>query len=281
MKASGRINEFLKQHPVDLIHCSDVLALLLIAFPAMRARIPVLYNVIFYYEWPRRIVFNILALFLVKKIATNSRAVSEDVKRKTFFLSHKIGTIYMGVDAELFRPMRNGEVNLLRHELGLDPEMKLVGMVGRYDPSKGHKIFLQAASIISRSRRDVKFIVIGGLLFADVFPLFESYRQEVMEFCHRAGLGGDVVFLPHREDMPEVIRSLDVFVLPSINEGFGLVVLEAIASGVPVVASRGVGALEPVGDLESVFPAETETQNRLPARSGTPLNLFGISRIIQ
>jgi glycosyltransferase involved in cell wall biosynthesis len=201
------------------------------------------------------IVFNILAVVLVKKIIVHSLLVQKDLIKKTFFLSHKISTLYQGVDTSVFKPLHNGEVNVLKRELGVSAEVNLVGMVGRYDPAKGHKIFLEAASLVLQEDHNVKFVAVGGLLFADVFPFFKNYYDEVLEYARRLGVERHVVFLPHRNDIPEVMRSLDVLVLPSVNEGFGLVVLEALASSVPVVTSPAVGALELVGDSTCVFRA--------------------------
>lgn len=257
LKSSGQITRYLKQDRAEAIHCSDVLSLLLIAYPVVRFRIPVVYSVIFFYEWMRVLLFNLLAILLVDKIITNSSIVREYMRGRTFFLSRKIEVIHQGVDSSVFRPSRNGDTDILRAELGLDRATPLVGMVGRYDPQKGHKIFLEAASVVLRERPDVRFVVIGGVLFSDVFPFYKDYYKDVMKCHNRLGLEGRVYFISHREDMPEVMRSLDIFVLPSIQEGFGLVLLEALASGVPVVASESAGAVEVVRDLPAVYLAET------------------------
>ncbi len=257
LNASISMYRFLKQKNVDVIQCSDVLSLMLIAFSVIRLRVPVLYSVIFFYEWSRMIAFNLLAVALASKIITNSSAVEQDMKRRTIFLAHKIETKYQGVNTELFRPRREGEVDVLRAELGIPQDVKLIGMVGRFDPVKGHMVFLHAAARILTQRQDVRFVVIGGMLFADVFPSFRTYHDEVMHCHSKLGLDKKVFFLPHRDDMPAVMRSFDVLVCPSINEGFSLVIVEAVASGIPVVASKTAGAVEVVQNVESVHIAET------------------------
>src|SRR5437660_5079669 len=97
MKASRELRRVLKDNAVDLIHCSDVLTLLLIAVPAARCRIPVVYSVIFFYEPARIFLLNVLALLAVKRIIANSGAVKEDLLRRTLFLSQKVETLYHGV----------------------------------------------------------------------------------------------------------------------------------------------------------------------------------------
>jgi glycosyltransferase involved in cell wall biosynthesis len=257
LKASRELRRFLEKNEVDLIHCSDVLTLLLIAIPAARCRIPVIYSVIFFYEPARMVLLNVLALLGVKRIIANSRAVKENLLRRTLFLSQRVETLYQGVDADQFRPSRNGEAKKLRDELRVEPGTKLVGMVGRFDPSKGHKIFLRAAASVLQKRKDVKFVIVGGLLNEDVIPSLRKYQDSVIHFAEELDLGNHLSFLSHGDDIPDVIRSLDVLVCPSVSEGFGLTVLEGVASGVPVVVSRSTGALEVVDGMDSVFVAET------------------------
>ncbi len=256
MKASREVYAFVRQHPVQIIHCSDVLSLLLISVTAIRFRIPVVYSVIFTYERIRIWLLNLLALFLIDLIVTNSHTIRNDLERKTIFLKKRMTVAYHGVDVSLFTPRRPGEENLLRRELGIDTEVMLVAMVGRFEPSKGHAIFLRAASQIAAQRENIYFVVIGGVLFQDVFPFFGNYHEEIIRLWHDLKLERRLVFIPHRSDIPEVMRSLDLLVMPSVYEGFGLVVLEALASGVPVVASRSVGALEVVHDVSAVYVAE-------------------------
>lgn len=271
--ASRRVGAYLNENRPDVIACSDVLALLLIGVSVLRLRIPVIYHVIFFYEFVRLLVFNLLAVLLVERIVTNSRTVRSELERSTLFLSRKMVTVYHGVDLDLFHPRQNGAERPLRRELGLAPGVRLVGMVGRFDPPKGHEVFLDAASRLVHTRPDTTFVVIGGVLFGDVFPLFKSYEEKVCRRAEQLDLHESVRFLAHREDMPEVMRSLDVLVLPSLREGFGLVVLEALASGIPVVASRNAGAMEIVKNWPGVFEAEPGNPDSFAREIGIALDL--------
>jgi len=266
MKASRDLYRLLKGEEVALVYCSDVLALVLVAFPVLWLRLPLVYSVIFLYEWPRIILLNILSLMVVDRIVANSNAVKHDLTRRTFFLAQKIETIFNGVDASLFRPLRKDERNIVREELKLDRRTHVVGMVGRFDPAKGHSIFLKSAARLLETRSDVAFVIIGGLLNADAIPPLRQYYRSILEEHERLGLGGRVRFLDHRDDMPEVMRGLDVLVCPSVSEGFGLVVLEGLASGIPVVLSPAVGALDVVRDTPGVFVAEVADPDSFAVR---------------
>lgn len=256
IRSSIRISRLIKQKNIDIVHCSDVLSLFFITGAILCSRVRVVYSVIFYYEWIRMILFNILSILFVKKIIVNSSAIKNDILRKTLLLSQKIEVLHPGVQLDVFRPRKENEENILHKELGINQSIKLIGMVGRFERSKGHKFFLRTIPRIQQKRNDVKFVIIGGALFQEIFPFFKKYHEEVMEDYQCLNLGESVIFLPHRNDIPEIMRSLDVLVCPSLYEGYGLVILEALASGIPIVASRTVGALEVVHNLPGVFISE-------------------------
>lgn len=252
--ASKRIHHLMREKQIDAVQCSDILSLLLLAFPVMVSRVPVVYCVIFFYEWIRMLLFNLLALMLVDSIVTNSPAVADDLRRKTMMLDDKITTVAPGVDTDAFRPLRAAGTNTLKQELQIDPSLKLVGMVGRFDPAKGHHIFLEAATSVLQSNPAVRFVVVGGLMNEDLYPAVGEYYRMVLQQSQPLLSAHRLFFIPEREDAAEVIRCLDVLVCPSVNEGFGLVVLEALASGVPVVLSRSVGAWNLVQSMPGVYP---------------------------
>ncbi len=237
---------FFKKNRPDVIQVGDVLSLMMIAAPALRFRIPVLYTLIFFYEWSRMIVFNLLAIIFVKKIVANSVALRNDLTRRTLFLSKQIDVIYHAVDTSRFRPRESGEENLLLKELSLSSGTKLIGMVGRFDPCKGHIVFLRAMAELMKRRSDVKGIVRGGQLFVDVFLPFQKYHEKVMRYHRELKLEDKVIFLSHRNDMPEIYRALDVLVCPSLLENIPLTIYEAMASGIPVVAADVGGIPEQI-----------------------------------
>lgn len=115
------------------------------------------------------------------------------------------------------------------------------GLIGRLEPQKGHRDFLAACRIVRERLPDAEFWLIGA------GPL----REELAEQAAAAGLGGAVRFLGPRSDIAELLRELDVFVSASLWEGFPTVVLEAMAAGVPVIATDVSGSRELVRDGET------------------------------
>ncbi|HEU4401134.1 MAG TPA: glycosyltransferase [Candidatus Polarisedimenticolia bacterium] len=130
----------------------------------------------------------------------------------------------------------------LRRELGAGPGDLLIGAVGRLDePKKGLSVLLAAARILVREVPEIRLALVGD---GPARALLE--RRAAQEgVSHRATFTGE------RRDIAAVMRALDLLVLPSIWEGFGLSLLEAMAAGLPVVASRVGGVPEVVVDGET------------------------------
>ena len=124
----------------------------------------------------------------------------------------------------------------LREELGLPPDVLLVGAVAVLRNKKGLRFLLEAApSVLARFPRTVFLIVGTG-------PQEENLRNAIVSM----GLSGSVRMLGHREDVPNVLLSLDLFVLPTVQEALGTAFLEAMATGRAVVGCRVGGVPEVV-----------------------------------
>ena len=90
----------------------------------------------------------------------------------------------------------------------------------------------------------------------DVIPDIVLYRERIFKRIDELKLQNNLFLMGNRDDVSEIMASLDVFVCPSDREPFGLVVLEALASGIPAVISSTVGAAEVLNGIENVFVAE-------------------------
>ena len=150
-----------------------------------------------------------------------------------------VAVIPCGVDMARFRPRDKGQA---RADLSLPPAAPTLLFVGRLQPSKGIDTLLHAAAVIRRDYPDVYVLVVGG-------GLDDRDEQETAEL-HRLRTLGDGLGLRNvhyvkaqpQEKLAQYYAAADVFVMPSHYESFGMVVLEAMACGTPVVASE-VGGL--------------------------------------
>lgn len=182
---------------------------------------------------------------ILAKMSTRIIVISEAVRKKFRWIKNeeKIVKIYNGVDLKNFNPEISGQG--IREEFGIPPEAMVIGTVGNLIPWKGHKYFLQAAKEI-KDKVKAKFIIVGEDLTDK-----KKYKKELEVMAEDLGIRDDLIFTDFREDIPQIMAAFDIFVLPSINEPFGRVLIEAMACGKPVVATEGGGVPEIVKDAQT------------------------------
>jgi glycosyltransferase involved in cell wall biosynthesis len=120
----------------------------------------------------------------------------------------------------------------VRRLLGVSPETLLIGIVGRLQPWKGQHLFVRALAELRRRQKNVQGLVVGG----NAYDLSPGFEEHVHRLVRQLGLTGDVFFTGQVEDARPYIAAMDVLVNASAPEPFGLVLVEAMALGVPVVA---------------------------------------------
>lgn len=167
--------------------------------------------------------------------------VSESLRNRTMeragFRPRELEVIPNGIDTRVFRP---GDATGLRDSLGIPPNTFLVGSVGNVRPAKDYETLLRAARLVKDRVGDGAHFLVAGQRTRPLFDGIEALQREL-------GLEGNVSFLGFRDDIPDLLRAMDIFLLTSSNEGFSLVTVQAMATGLPVVATRSGG---PEGILE-------------------------------
>lgn len=185
--------------------------------------------------------------------------------------SPRLIVIPNGIDTRRFVPDRNARARL-RDAWNIGARETLIGLVGRLDTMKGHKMFLCAAARFSIRHHDARYVCIGD------GP--ESVRTEFRAFAERLGVADRIRWLAVGQDMPAVYNALDIVCSSSVfGEGFPNVLGEAMACGVPCVATRvgdseyvvgGTGEIVPPADPEAMCLAWERLLTRI-ARDGAHL----------
>jgi len=237
-----KVAKLMQKENIDIVQTTLFYADVIGTFAAMLARVPVMIS------WQTALALPTGHLKDDKLRHTTSYkyavkhidkiiAVSDDIK--TFFVekrgieADKIITIPYGVDLDLYS-CRNGIKK--REELNLNAFDPVIGVVGHLSEVKGHTYLIEAAPKICKEFPDVKFV------FAGSGPQRETLEKQVKNF----NLSSNFHFLGVRRDIPELLNIIDIFVLPSLFEGLPNVILEAMASSKPVVASAVGGIPEAV-----------------------------------
>jgi glycosyltransferase involved in cell wall biosynthesis len=187
------------------------------------------------------------------RILVNADAVRDWLVDHEGYDPTNIVVIRNGVDMTRFGGPPAGQG--LRRELGLPAGARLVVVVSRLTRMKGIEHFLDAAAALKPGYPDVRFLIVG-----ETSPPDPAYLHELEELGRAAGVADRVIFTGRRTDVPAILGAADVAVMPSLNEALSNVLLESMAAGAPVVATRVGGTPEALSDGDTgllVAPADT------------------------
>jgi len=188
-------------------------------------------------DYPNRFWSALAFRVLPDHVITTSRRIADRLVAELGISPARVTCVATGVDLARFNPEMEGT---LRQELGLAPEVALMGMISVLRSWKGHATFLDAArQLFGKTKRPLHCIIAGD----------GPARDEWMQFIEQEPWKGKVTLLGHRADVPNILASLDVLVLPSYaHEGIPQIILQAQAMARPVVATTIGGIPEVVQD---------------------------------
>lgn len=203
------------------------------------------------YLSPRQRIAQRWICALADHILVNAAAIKEWLVADGYD-GDRITVIPNGVDLSRFpRPTRNGG---LHSDLGLTADAPLVAVIGRVSRLKGLEDFLTAAAIVAPRFPTARFLIIGEPSFTShgrKILVDQTYTQELKLLTERLALKDRVIFTGFRPDVEQIVTELAVSVLPSLSEGLSNTLLESMAAGLPVVATRVGGTAEVVQDFEN------------------------------
>ncbi len=272
----------------DLIHANSVRAGLVATAATIGLRKPVIWHV--HDMLPRHPLSTAIRLVVLCSARTRVIAISRAVaERFRGYLprSSKAGAsmavIHNAVDLEKFYPDTTSR-QTTRADLQLSRTDQAIGIIGQVTPRKGQLELLQAFALVLRQLPQAKLIIVG----APLFNRDEEYFRCLTEFAQTQGVAEQVRFLGAREDIRAITCALDLLVVNSLVEPFGLVVLEAMACGTPVLATAvdGIpeiirhdedGWLIPSGDNSALASAMVDLINRPQLRA--KLSAAGLEKV--
>ena len=258
------LTRVLRTHAIDIVHTHRYKDTAIGALAAGLAGVPFLLRTVHgrpepmrgWASWRFR-AYNTLDRAVLRWFADGMVAVSSVVAKSLEPLGGRYAPVVRlpnGIDFERVKPTKARSD--VRQALGVDPDAPLIGTVGRLCPVKGHAHFLEAARQVLESEPRARFLVVGD----------GELRGELTALAARLGLDGRCRFTGSRADVYDLMSAMDVFVLPSLDEGTPMALLEAMAVGVPVVASsvggipdvithRATGLLVPASDPSALSDA--------------------------
>jgi glycosyltransferase involved in cell wall biosynthesis len=197
----------------------------------------------------RRIINRFLSGFTDRVVAV-SETVKRDIVKYDGLRADKVTVIYNGIDAQRFF---NISGNSMRANLRIPPEAPVIGTVGRLTIQKGQKYLLDAVAMLREKFPQILLLIVGD----------GPIRDELGSRIKALGIDKNAILLGTRRDIPQLLSAMDIFVLPSLWEGLGTSLIEAMAAGKAVIAtdiapfreiinSQKVGILVPVEDSKAV-----------------------------
>jgi len=174
-------------------------------------------------KFHRRLINNFLARCTDTVVAV-SEAVKKDVLTYDGLSEDRLRVIYNGIDTDRFLNL-NG--SLIRSKLGISSGAPVVGTVGRLTLQKGQKYLIDAVSALREKIPQILLLIVGD----------GPMRGEIENHIRALGVDKNTILLGTRRDIPQLLSAMDIFVLPSIWEGLGTALIEAMAAGKAIIAT--------------------------------------------
>lgn len=246
--SSKRIADFVKENGIEIVHAHvarDYIPASIACLLAKNTKFVLTRHVLFELK-----AFNRFALKNLSMAIAVSSAVEANLRK--IFPADKVAVIPNGIDIE----QRSAEVKQkLREEFrflhDIPFDMPLIGTVGELIELKGQREFVLAAHEVAKDFPEARFVVVGK-----DHSIGQKFRRDLKRLVKVFGLDEKFLWLDWIEDMAPLFAAMDIFVSASHTESFGLAILEAMASGTPVVATDTAGARELLGDKELLVPVK-------------------------
>lgn len=252
----ARLARLLREREVRLLHTNAIKCHAVGALVGPALGIPVLWHLRDILPAGRtRAALRFIQRASGARIVANSRATAEGFRPG----DASIEVVHNGLDPLLYAPRRN---RLFNSRLGASESTPIVGIVGVLARWKGQSVFLRMARILADRGLDARFVVVGGEIYDTASD--SGFGQELRLEARALGIEDRVLFTGFLKDPIEVMNGLDVLVHASVRpEPFGRVVIEGMACGVPVVASRDGGILEILEEGKTGLCAEPGNETEL------------------
>jgi L-malate glycosyltransferase len=225
----------------DLIHANSIRAGLVATAATLGLRTTVVWHL--HDLLPRHVLSPGIRVFAFLCARTRmlavSRAVAENFRGSVSGLADRITVVLNAIDVKKFEPNQVSEQHV-RAELNLAEHYPVIGIVGQLTPRKGQLELIRAFANVLTERPKAILLLVG----APLFNRDHEYEQSLRETAEKLGLSHHVRFLGARIDVAAIMKMLDLLVINSSAEPFGLVALEAMACGTPVVAAACDGLKE-------------------------------------
>lgn len=282
--------KYIRKQKISLVHSHLLGANLYCSLAAKVCRVPTISTFHGTVDVDKKDKHKKLKFLLINSCSTRIIYVSKSLMKffKDAGLAHlmKSEIIYNGID--LCRYSQKATA-CIRSEFDFSPRDFVVGCIGDIRPPKGYEVLIEGARILRKKRAPIKFLIAGSKT-----PLYYELESKLREY----NLEHMIKFIGFRNDIINIYKSIDLFLLPSISEGFSLATVEAMAAGLPIIATKCGGPEEiiihgsnglliekesPKAIANSILlvVGNKELRDRISAQSKESLKRFSIETMVR
>lgn len=243
------LKRIIDENGYDLIHCHTPMGGVIARLAAINARkrgTKVLYTAHGFHFYKGAPLINWLLYYPVERfLAKYTDGLitinSEDYERAKKFKLAKNGKLFyvpgVGIDVESIKKIEVDK-SQKRRELGIPEDAFVLVSVGELIPRKNHSLAIKALSKVDLVEKKIYYVIVGK----------GSLEAKLKKLCRKLGIEDHIVFLGHRKDVIEILKASDVFIFPSKQEGLPRALMEAMACGLPVIATKIRGNVDLIED---------------------------------
>lgn len=285
LKCYKRIKEIVKENQIEIIHAQN-------RIPALYASVFCFFHPKVKYIWSNHLV-PISSSFVHRLVTRYGEfAVAEGIDGRDFLIEkmripkEKVRIVNLGSNLALFKKISIEEQIALKKQLGIEEKHKVIMLYGRLAPVKGHLFLMDAISRLSEEHRECLKVIFPGEN--------AEYKKQIDDFASQYGLSDKVIY-PGFVSGQKYLSISDLMILPSKQEGFGIVNIESFAMGVPVIRTKTAGYLDmkdccfgvEYGDVESLTQLINylwDAPEKLEAMAKTALenvSRFGVEKMTE
>lgn len=248
--AYKQLSELMCEIKFDMIHCHTPLGGILGRLAARKNNIKkIIYTAHGFHFFKGANILNWLVYYPAERIMARVTDILITINEEDYEIAKKFklksgGNVYRlpgaGIDTKCFVNLNYNSIEK-RKEIGISPDKFVILSVGELNRNKNHQVVIRALSNIEHDR--ISYLICGD----------GESKRELKEMVHKLKLDDCVKFLGFRTDIPELCKMSDLFVFPSFREGLPVSLMEAMASGLPVIASNVRGNVDLVTDKENGY----------------------------
>jgi len=247
IRYNWELSRLFRRKQIDVVYCNSIRSILTVGMAAKLAGVPIFLYIKGELQNP---FLDPLGFVLASRMCFFCEANRDDKYSLLVALfAKKIGILRIGIDLAEIRDVASSDKTSLLRELELDDSYVNCVYVGQLYPPKGVHFLIEALALVKDQFPRTRLYIVGD----HIIDAYRDYREELTRLIETMGLRGKVSFTGWRPDALSIVSLMDILVHPSLSEGFGRAVLEGMALGKPVIASRVGGLRELVEDGENGF----------------------------